>query len=96
MKLFSTFFLREAAYKGKIVSLDVPFSLRDDPEFTKGVYVQDPDSNETKFVRYGKREKDGKTGGAVGPKADPRTTDTPEEETPPKTSPKYWDDKDKK
>lgn len=89
MRRFSTF-LTEAEYKGKIVSLDHPFRLRDDPEFEKGVYVQDDDSHETKFIRYGKKDKDN----SVRPNANPQSTDTPKEEKPKKSSPKYWEDKE--
>jgi hypothetical protein len=94
MKRFLTF-LNEAEYNGKIVSLDHPFNLRDDPDNEKGVYVQDPESHETKLVRYGKKDADS---GKVGPKANPKNT-TPggkPEKDPDKTSPSYWDDKDDK
>jgi hypothetical protein len=91
---FSSFLLPEAQFGGKIVSLDVPFDMRDDPEYKKGVYVTDPDSHKTKLVRYGKR--DAGTDNKVGPKADPQSTKTPDvPEEPKKTSPKYWEIKDK-
>jgi hypothetical protein len=82
-------FLSEADYKGKTVSLDAPFPLRDDPEFTKGVYAQGEDGK-VKLVRYGKKDEKDK----VEPKKNPQTTTPDGKEPPKKTSSQYWNDKE--